>query len=165
MKKNLRLLCMVVLAVIAWYFIAIIYTQLVNGDLHAFLLIFAAIPFVACGLRIIYWFDNEFFYDRIRWRVGKLFWTCVIWAFLPVIVNGLSLAVDRLGFPHQSDFLFRWRYASALVVPFCLFVAAVFVFFIDEVCYSCFHGWVHRLIVVFKRWCKRHWWHEHYSRD
>jgi hypothetical protein len=137
----------------------------VNGDLHAFLLVFAAIPFVAYGLRVVYWFDNEFFHDRIRWRVGKLFWWSVVWAFLPVIINGLSLAVERLGFPHQGDFLFKWRYASVLVIPFCLFIATVFVFFIGEFCYSWNHGRLHDWIVGCKRWCKRHLWHEHYSRD
>jgi hypothetical protein len=165
MKKNLRLLFLVVLAVIAWWFATVAYTWLANGDLFAFLLTFVSIPFVAYGLHFVYQIDHEFFQHKIQWLVGKLFWTCVIWAFLPAIINGLSLAVDQLGFPHQSDLLFKWRYASVIAVPFCLLVAAVFVFFINEVCYSCFHGWIHRLIVVFKRWCKRHLWHARYARD
>ncbi len=109
-----------------WFLVGCIlatpYTWLANGGFTNFFLTVCIAPFGALVLYFTYMSQLS------KWGNG-FFWEVAAYVCLPVIMNGASLLVKRLGYETIASYIFGWRYFSLVVVP--LLIVAYFAIIIE----------------------------------
>lgn len=112
----------IVFAVVAYCLIGIVmavpYTYLSGrGEImNAFIPLFLpAVSILLLTLLYLIRFSN--YRDKIPRWANKVFWGLLIWALLPIIANGFSIALLKIGFVSIGKFIFDHRYKSLIVVP------------------------------------------------
>jgi len=126
------------IVVVAWaivgLFIATPYTFAASGSLHNFLMTCLFGPPIALLLFVVWLMENQRLSDADRkrhWLSSCYFWTFMAYSCLPIILNGLSVAVQAAGYQTAADYIFALRYLSLIAlllitgVGFFIFVACM----------------------------------------
>ncbi len=106
-------------------------------------------PVVAIFLYFTYKLDHEFYNHRVQWLAGKLFWTCLLWIFSPLIMNTVSLIFHGLDLHSTSDLFFGYRFIGLWLIPLIILIVHIYQVLYDDV----------------ERWCRHHLFRTHFSRD
>lgn len=105
--------------------LSIPYTYIANGNMDNFMLTAWIAPVGALVLFITHAVGRATSRCRsflARKSGGWFFWSVVTWFCLPIVLNGVSLLLRKLGLYSTSHYVFEYRYFSIVAVPFFLII-------------------------------------------
>ena len=109
--------------------ISIPYTYLAGGNYEHFSTITIFAPAAAGILALVYmlgglWNENN---KRPRWG-NRYFWILFAYFSTPIILNGISIMIKKMGYELTGYYIFELRYATLVIIP----IALVFLFMIFD---------------------------------
>ena len=115
----------ILIYLVAGFIMAIPYSFLAGWDKNYLFFIALSLPIISIFLYVLRRMPERFLNDFPVFRKG--FWSIICYCLLPIFSNGVSILLGWMGFVAGADIVFKYRYASLVLVPLVTFIGLIVV--------------------------------------